>query len=53
MQEDAGIPDAYATVVAVGPDEERPERFRAIVRLTWIPEETRRFVDRACGIAGQ
>lgn len=47
------IPDAYGTVVGVTPDEARPGRSRTLLRITWIPEETRRFLDRACGFAGQ
>jgi adenylate cyclase len=52
-EEEGGLPDAYATVAAFASDEERPGRFRALLRITWIPEKTRRFLDRACGIHGK
>ncbi|MGD8366782.1 MAG: adenylate/guanylate cyclase domain-containing protein [Desulfobacterales bacterium] len=44
------ISDAYATVSSVAADQHRPDRFRVLLRITWIPEKTRRFLDRACGM---
>jgi len=45
--EDSGreIPDAYAVIEAVVPEEGDTNHFRALLRLTWLPEESRRHLE--------
>jgi adenylate cyclase len=45
---DREIPDAYAIIEAVVPEEGDTNHFRALLRLTWLPEEGRRHLEAVC-----
>jgi hypothetical protein len=48
-EEAFGLSEAYAKVISVAPSGPKSSQFKARLGFTWLPKDTKGFVEKRCG----